>query len=237
MKKKAYWIIAAVFVAIVGLSWFFALAFPPDPMVETYSAKMNDAYWMDPVHVQESITTKKGSEESHTYYRETWMSKDNFARIQTASNGQKNTQTRWDKDEYLSSTLKNGSVHGFYTITAIDYSYYKIPYLENVSYEETEDQLIFTYQNKSIPERYERSYPERTYSQASSVAVFTKDWDLLSLTVTERWEEKQDNGSAESIEEVSEAVYLPCTQESFMEDVEKVVWGYRPNFPPVEKQD
>ncbi len=239
MKKKHCIILVAVFVAIIGVAWFFALAFPPDPMIETYAAKMNEVYWLDPVHVQETITTTKGAEEPYTRYQETWMSKDYYARIKTYSDGEKMTQTHWDREGYLNRTLKNGSADAYYTVTSIESSYYCIPYREKVSYEETENQLIFTYENKDIPERYAKKAPgstvKRVYSQAESVAVFTKDWMLESLTVTERWEERQDDGTAVSMEKIHQAVYLPCTQESFMEDVERVVWGYRPDFPHIEE--
>ncbi len=236
--KKITWIIAVGFVLIVGVSWFFALAFPPDPNIATYSEKMSEAYWMDPVHVQESITTKSGSEEPNTYYLETWMSRDYYYRIQSSSSGEKITQSRWNKEEYLNSSLKNGSMNGAQTITAIDFTYYRVSDWGKVTYEETEDQRVFHFQNKALPERYEKrtlgNPPRRAYSEASSVAVFTKDWILQSLSVTERWQEIQSDGTRLPMEKNCHADYLPCTQASFLEDIEKVVWGYRPNFPPIE---
>lgn len=236
--KKYIWITAAVLVLIVGLSWFFALAFPPDPNIKTYSEKMSEAYWMDPVHVQESITTKSGSEEPYNHYKETWMSRDHFYKIHTGPDGQKYTESRWNKEEYLSSTLKNGSAKSAYTITSIDFTYYRVSDWGSVTYEETEDQRVFYFQNKALPDRYKQKMlgapPERAYSEANSVAVFTKDWILQSLSVTERWQELQSDGTRLPMEKNCQATYLPCTQESFLEDIEKVVWGYRPDFPPTE---
>lgn len=212
--KKYIWITAVVLVLIVGVSWFFALAFPPDQNIETYSAKMSEAYWMDPVHVQESITTKSGSEEPYTYYLETWMSRDHYYRIRTAANGEKITENRWNKEEYLSSTLKNGSMNGAQTITAIDFTYYQVSDWGSVTYEETGDQRVFNFQNKALPERYEKRTlgdpPRRAYSQASSVAVFTKDWILQSLTVTERWEELQSDGTRLPMEKIAMPSICPA---------------------------
>lgn len=105
----------------------------------------------------------------------------------------------------------------------IDSTYYSIND-RNVTYEETDSQMIVTYENKTrIGSRVEYSSmleeePDG-YKSAVSVAYFDKEWNLLKLEITEKWDCITEDGK----EEERVLHYTVTYQDTSDADIDKVL--------------
>lgn len=105
----------------------------------------------------------------------------------------------------------------------IDSTYYSIND-RNVTYEETDSQMIVTYENKTrIGSRVE--YPSKLeeepdgYKSAVSVAYFDKDWNLQKLEITGKWDCITEDGK----EEERVLHYTVTYQDTSNADIDKVL--------------
>ena len=117
--------------------------------------------------------------------------------------------------DYVNPT--SGSPYG------IDSTYYSIND-KNVTYEETDLQMIVTYENKwRIGSKVEKSSMLEEeldgYKSAVSVAYFDKEWNLQKLEITEKWDCITESGQ----EEERVLHYTVTYQETSKEDIDKVL--------------
>ena len=102
-------------------------------------------------------------------------------------------------------------------------SYYSINGA-NVTYEETDSQYIFTYDNKWIKntEVWDDYYEEVVggYTSGVSVAYLDKEWNLEKLVVTEKWNVLDENGAEIERERIITLTYYDTSDEDIKRALE-----------------
>ena len=99
--------------------------------------------------------------------------------------------------DWVNISKREGITPTVATPNGLNSSFYSISD-KNVTYEETDSQMIVTYDNKFLVGRdIDGAYWETDkdgYTSAISVAYFDKEWNLERFEITEKWISVTDDG-------------------------------------------
>lgn len=245
MKKKPVYVMVAVIVAIVGvIALTLVNAFlnheieDRDPIIQKYAETLHkyfseeEAYHLKEEVMISDVAGQLNKEESNEYYS---ADSKNYLIIQGYS--ETGDEVRFlvlDDVEYMYShnvshgepleeVIKDDDV-SYWTrpLNTVANSYYNIVD-EWVTYEETENQYILTYNNKEMLVAIPSGYKEESgkVKKAESICYFDKNWNLKQMVVTMVWDSMTEEGVTYERTEITTLTYQDTSEEEIQKRLEE----------------
>lgn len=224
-KNKKKWILigAAAFVAIVALGWAWSAYARGVETVQTYAEAISGVPTALPLHISEVCTTQGENGESYTQTMESFASGSDYAILGSNIgrtihwNGYvSENSTPFVKDEAQYKTRS--------ALFSISRTYFTVADAKDVSYERQDDGILFTYRNSAlIGQSVDGRADADGYTSAVSKVKVDNDWNVESVTVTETWDELQEDGSTCGYTRTTELTVYDDTDEEVSAAIESYV--------------
>lgn len=234
MKNKKAAIIIIVVAVLIGIVIYVIptlLLGTKDENIEKYKAALRETVQGERFHFtqEEEITDISGTYINGGYRIEVYRLGGDFLRMDTFETGKYYTLIYdgyyyngniWGEEEIYVSKRDKITPHNMLP-NGVSSTYFSIDN-RYVTYEETDTQIIVTYDNKFlIGQGSSREYYEADkngYTSAISVAYFDKEWNLQKLEIIEKWISITEDGQEYEREAKITVLYHETTEE----EIEKI---------------